>query len=154
MQSVPPDTLQHQATRAYYHFNILHLTPLIVRHDTGLAVLLYFHLTISFISALSLLYLTLFTLPPPSPPPPPPQASLSSFFTFAGKGSGLYSHIQTLPFAREYQFCAWFRVECFDTVDTQRADSFSGARLVFSCGRFVLQSLRFAIASFCDRFVL
>eukprot|EP01031_Cornospumella_fuschlensis_P027951 gene27951-33754_t len=41
------------------------------------------------------------------------KASPAAFFCFGGIKSGLYLHLSTFPFTREYQFVTWFRIEHF-----------------------------------------
>lgn len=40
------------------------------------------------------------------------KAAPSCFFNFNGLGSGLFSAPYNFPFAREYQLCAWVRLDC------------------------------------------
>lgn len=46
------------------------------------------------------------------------KGSPSTFFSFGGYSSGIYSVFGPFPFTREYQFFTWFRIDKFESVNT------------------------------------
>ena len=49
------------------------------------------------------------------------KASPSSFFSFGGHSSGIYSVFRPFPFTREYQFFTWFRIDKFENSNSSRS---------------------------------
>ena len=49
------------------------------------------------------------------------KASPSSFFSFGGHSSGIYSVFGPFPFTREYQFFTWFRIDKFENSNSSRS---------------------------------
>ena len=52
------------------------------------------------------------------------KASPPAFFNFGGYTSGLYSVFGTFPFIREYQIFTWFRIEKFESSDSESNQPF------------------------------
>jgi Domain of unknown function (DUF4704) len=46
------------------------------------------------------------------------KGSPSTFFSFGGYSSGIYSVFGPFPFTREYQFFTWFRIDKFESANT------------------------------------